>query len=163
MPLKDVGLEDMGDPFNPDDVVTLLIRTKGGKPFEDSMGTCTFVTRVNVRTMADMLSAVTGWDYTFEEAMETGERISNLMRVFNLRHGISADVDLEGPSERYGSTPVDGPVAGVSIANHWQDMVHNYYEQSGWDRETGKPLPDKLRALGLEEVVGHIWEVEPAR
>ena len=163
MPLQDVGLEGPGDGFSPQDVVNLLVKTRGSKPFEDSMGTCTFTTRIHVRRMAEILSAATGWDYTFEEGMEAGERISTLMRAFNLRHGITAEVDLAGPSERYGSTPVDGPAAGISIKPHWENMVHAYYEQSGWDRESGRPLPDTLRRLGLEDVIKDIWEPEPAR
>ncbi len=163
MPPDQAGLEGPGDPFNPDDVVRLLVRTKGGKPFEDSMGVCTFITRIDVRLLVDMLSAATGWDYTLEEAMQAGERVATLMRAFNLRHGITAEADLAGPSARYGGAPVDGPVAGVTIKPHWENMVHSYYEQSGWDRETGKPLPETLQRLGLDYVVKDIWEAEPAR
>ena len=163
MPPADAGLESPGDPFNPDDVVKLLVHTKGGKAFEDSMGTCTFTTRTDVRKLVEVLNAATGWDYTFEEAMQAGERTANLMRSFNIRHGITADVDLEGPSKRYGSAPVDGPVKGVSIRSHWEHMVHDYYTQSGWDEESGKPLPETLRGLGLADVVADLWETEPAR
>ena len=32
-------------------------------------------------------------------------------------------------------------------------MLENYYRFMGWDVETGKPLPETLRNLGLEHVV----------
>ena len=156
-------LSSPGDPFNPDDVVRLLSATRGGKYFEDSMGTCAFTTQTDVRKLAEVLGAATGWDYTLEEGLKAGERMANLMRAFNIRHGITAELDLEGPSERYGSAPVDGPVQGVSIRAHWEQMVHDLYEQNGWDRETGKPLPATLRDLGLEEVIPHLWEAGAAR
>jgi len=72
-----------------------------------------------------------------------------------LRHGINSDRDAITP--RYRSAPVDGPAKGISIAPHWDKMVHDYYEQMGWDRQTSRPLPETLRRLGLGDVVAHIW------
>ncbi len=31
-------------------------------------------------------------------------------------------------------------------------MVENYYRLMGWDPKTGKPLPETLKQLGLEEI-----------
>lgn len=31
-------------------------------------------------------------------------------------------------------------------------MLEEYYQERGWDVETGIPLPEKLRELGLPEV-----------
>jgi aldehyde:ferredoxin oxidoreductase len=36
-------------------------------------------------------------------------------------------------------------------------MVRTYYKLMGWDEETGKPLPETLRTLGLEHVTKDIW------
>ena len=47
----------------------------------------------------------------------------------------------------------DGPAKGLSIAPHWQDIMRSYYTLMGWDPETGMPLPDTLRDLGLEDMV----------
>jgi aldehyde:ferredoxin oxidoreductase len=33
-------------------------------------------------------------------------------------------------------------------------MVKTYYESMGWDAKTGKPLPQTLKELGLEELIG---------
>ena len=83
----------------------------GRRHFEDSLGTCMFTTRTFLSSVCRALNAVTGWDYTKEEAMDFGKRCSHLMRLFNLRSGVG--MDLEKPSERYWSTPVDGPAAGT--------------------------------------------------
>ena len=53
---------------------------------------------------------------------------------------------------RYGSTPLDGVAAGRAIMPHWDKMLQNYYKLMGWD-EKGKPLPETLRSLGLEDVI----------
>ena len=55
------------------------------------------------------------------------------------------------------STPVDGPAKGISTAAHWDGMLDNYYRLMGWDRQTGKPFPATLRALGLDSVVADLW------
>jgi aldehyde:ferredoxin oxidoreductase len=109
----------------------------------------------DVKNMVKALSLVTGWDYTDEEAVRMSLRVTNLARVFNLKTGIVPD--LEVPSERYGSTPEDGPVKGVGIMTHWQEMVDEYYKMMGWDRLTGKPLPETLEKLGLSSVIADIW------
>ena len=84
-----------------------------------------------------------------------------MFRLFNLRCGIG--VDQERPSERYWSTPVDGPAAGKSAQENWETMVSTYYETAGWDRETGKPLPETLQQLGLEHLIPEVWGVEEAK
>ncbi|MFC1988603.1 aldehyde ferredoxin oxidoreductase family protein [Chloroflexota bacterium] len=128
---------------------------KGAHQFEDSLGTCRFTTRTNLKLLAQALSAVTGWDFSTEETMDVGRRVVNLLRLFNIRHGHTAEMDA--PSPRYGSTPVDGPGQGKSILPHWDELRSKYYEQMGWDKDTGKPLSDTLRNLGLEYTIPELW------
>jgi aldehyde:ferredoxin oxidoreductase len=66
-------------------------------------------------------------------------------------------VELDAPSSRYGSTPSEGPAAGKNIMAHWDEMLRNYYDHMGWDRKTGKPLPETLTSLGLGDIVSDIW------
>jgi len=74
--------------------------------FEDSLGTCRFNTRTNMPLLSAAVSAVTGWDFIQQEAQNVGLRTITLMKVFNIRCGIGKELDY--PSERYGSTPIDG-------------------------------------------------------
>lgn len=99
--------------------------------------------------LTEAASAVTGWDLTLVETKNIGLRAINLMKIFNLRAGITRELDV--PSERYGSTPVDGPSKGTNIMPHMDSMLSNYYKLMGWDEKTGKPLPATLRKLGLTE------------
>ena len=82
-------------------------------------------------------------------------RIDNLFRAFNVRHGLMPE--QEAPSTRYGSAQVDGPLKAESVMPHWNAMLENYYREMGWDRVTGKPLPETLRTLGLEKVIQDLW------
>ena len=108
-----------------------------------------------LKHLVDILNAATGWDYTEQESTQHGQRLAQLMRVFNLRHGVGPEV--EAPSIRYSSAPVDGPVQGKSILPHWDQMLDEYYRIMGWDRKTGRPLPETLRAVGLEKLIPDIW------
>jgi len=142
---------DLQGPRNPMEISTAVAETKGMMEFEDSLVTCRFNTRMNMKLLAEAVSAATGWDFTPEEAMRVGRRAVNLMKAFNLRAGIGREFDY--PSKRYGSTPIDGPTAGVSIIPHWDEMLRNYYLRMGWDIETGKPLPKTLEELNLGYVI----------
>ncbi|MBI2916980.1 MAG: hypothetical protein HYY01_03215 [Chloroflexi bacterium] len=102
-----------------------------------------------------MLNAGTGWDFTWDEAMQMGRRVVNLMRAYNIQCGLGPEVEAPGP--RYGSTPTDGAAQGKSIRPVWPDMVRNFHQLMGWDLATGKPLPETLKGLGLEEVIPTLW------
>jgi len=141
------------DPFSPEQVSTHIGKGCGWDQFIDTLGICRFCT--DWEQLVQVLNAVTGWDLTLQEAIIVGRRIVNQLRVFNLRHGMNPS--LEVPSSRYGSTPVDGPVKGIGISKHWDLMLHNYRQLMGWDEITGKPLPETLRKLGLEELVKDLY------
>jgi len=146
----------MGPNTSPEDTLTWNAQCKGATQFEDCLGVCRFTTRTDLKMLAEALSAATGWDFPAEETMTVGRRIVNLLRVFNMRHGHTAEMDA--PSPRYGSTPVDGPSEGKSIMANWDEMRSKYYQAMGWDAETGKPLPDTLKKLGLEHAIPELWE-----
>lgn len=130
--------------------------TKGLMELEDSAVTCRFHTGMNAEVISEAVSAVTGWDFTPEEAKAVGLRAVNLMKAFNIRCGIKKEHDY--PSERYGSTPQDGPSKGISIMPHWETMLSNYYALMGWDPETGIPLRETLENLGIEHVYEDLEE-----
>jgi aldehyde:ferredoxin oxidoreductase len=152
------GLPARINPFDPEAVARVVGGTRGRRHFEDSLGSCIFTTRTWVATLCRALSAATGWDYTREEAMQFGRRTAALMRAFNLRCGITPE--LERPSKRYGSIPVDGPARGQDVLANWDRLVGTWYETVGYDRQTGKPLPVTLRELGLAHLIPELWGAE---
>ena len=151
---QELGLKE-GDPYRGSDVSTLVAGTKGRMLFEDCLGTCRFCTRAPLKLVASGLNAATGWDMDVDEAMAVGRRVVNVLRAFNVRHGITPEV--EQPSLRYGSVPVDGPAKGKSIGPEWDSMMDNYYQLMGWDRQTGKPWPETLKKYGLERQLRDLW------
>ncbi len=103
---------------------------------------------------ATMLSAVTGWDVTKEELLETAERIVTLKKLFNEREGWTRAEDtlparfltepLQAPSD--GPSPADG----VSLSPQDLDrMILSYYRTRGWT-DDGRVPAHRARELGLE-------------
>jgi len=147
---------NFGSNASAEDALAWNVQCKGPTQFEDCLGVCRFCTRTHIELMAKAITAVTGWDFSPEEGMQVGNRAVNLLRVFNIRHGHTAEMDA--PSPRYGSTPTDGWGKGKNIMANWNELRSKYYEGMGWDKETGKPLPDTLQRLGLEDAVDELWK-----
>jgi len=152
-PFKVLGLPPY-DAFDPQAVSKTVATVKGGMVFEDSMVTCRFKTGTQVDLLAQAVNAVTGWDMDVQEAMQAGKRAVNTARAFNIRHGI--DPKLDRPSLRYGSAPLDGIAAGKGIMQHFDRMLLNYYNLMGWS-EHGVPLPQTLKDLALNGIIGDLW------
>jgi aldehyde:ferredoxin oxidoreductase len=151
--LNELGVDGPPDQASAEQVSTFNAKTNGAMFFEDSMVVCRMNTNTHIPNLVTAVNAATGWDMTVEEAMEIGRRGVNLMRAFNLRHGISPDLDQ--PSIRYGSAPLDGQLVGISIMPHWDDMLANYHSIMGWD-EKGIPTRETLEDLGIAEVADHL-------
>ena len=145
-----LGLPPEEDRFSPKEVALANARVNGWRQFEDCLGVCRFCSR-QPQLVLDCTNAITGWRLTLPGAMTIGRRIVNQLRVFNFRHGLTAE--LEAPSARYGSTPIDGPVRSIGITPHWKTIAETYYEAMGWDKETGKPTPETLETLGLGDLI----------
>jgi molybdopterin converting factor small subunit len=124
---------------DPDAVAKRVAGLLGRRHFEDSLGACVFTTGTTLENLSMALGAVTGWSYSKDEAIRFGRRVAAILRAFNLRCGIGPE--LEYPSARYGSTPHDGPTAGIATRPHWEHMLDVWYAEVGYDRKTGRPLP----------------------
>jgi aldehyde:ferredoxin oxidoreductase len=119
----------------------------------DILNTCKFFMYAGlyVDHLAEMLSAITGWKINGWELLKVGERVFNLQRLFNVREGFSRKDDLL--HERVKKQPEFGLYEKEQrcAIKDFEGMLDEYYQARGWDVETGKPLPEKLKELGLEE------------
>jgi len=116
-----------------------------------SMCFCDFWGSIDTTVMADMLAAGLGRQVSAQDLDRAGERIWNLIRLFNLRAGFTAADDTL--SEKITRQALkDGPHAGrVLKAEDLAEMKGLYYYLRGWD-EDGKPTAEKLQALRLQEI-----------
>jgi aldehyde:ferredoxin oxidoreductase len=125
------------------------------KLFQDSLGVCWFGF-ATMNTMVKAYTALTDWPLSVDEAYVIGERIANLQRAFNVRHGFKPKFDLD-VSPRLLEPPPDGGAKGKTIAPYLEDMVKEYNRLMDWDWETGRPSKNKLKELGLEDVSKDLW------
>ena len=144
------GEDPVENPFSSTEVARSNAATSGWCQFADCLGVCKFCLRSTDKTL-ESLEAITGWQMDLDEIITVGKRGINLLRAFNIKHGLNRE--LERPSARYGSVPVDGPIKGKGILPVWDEMVNQFYTNMGWDPKSGKPLPDTLSSLGLEDLI----------
>ena len=123
----------------------------------DSAELCQFVwgpgwTLYGPQDTANMVKAVTGWDFTVDELMAVGARRLNLMRTFNSREGLDRKDDRL-PKKFYKALQGEGPSAGVALSHEEvESAIDEYYKMAGWT-ENGKPTPESLAVLGLDWAV----------
>lgn len=142
------------DTFSPWEVPLINAFINGWHTIEDCVGACRF-NQNYPDLVIKALNAVTGKQESIADMIQKGKRTVNVLRVFNLKCGLIPEMDA--PSRRYGSKPVDGPAEGKTVEPHWPIMRKVYYRAMGWEPDTGRPLPETLQALDLDDLVEEIW------
>ncbi len=111
-------------------------------------GMCLFATfAVSLKQITPFLHAATGMEVfaSSDEVMKIGERVNNLARLFNIREGLTKELDTL--PQRFFKEPLkEGPHRGRVV--ELEQMRTEYYFVRGWD-EDGVPMAEKLTELGL--------------
>jgi aldehyde:ferredoxin oxidoreductase len=117
---------------------------------QDSMIFCSFSRYgMDERQQLRFTNAVTGWDYSDEEATLIADRIYTLERLFNVREGFSkADDNL--PWRCLNEPLPDGPAKGNTVP--LDRMLKDYYEERGWNQDSGLPKQETIERLGLSDL-----------
>jgi aldehyde:ferredoxin oxidoreductase len=111
----------------------------------DSAGLCLFTSfALGAPEYAALLSAAMGVEFTAEAAMEAGERIYNLERVFNKKAGMKAEDDTL--PKRFFDEPLQTE-ASKGMVSKLDVMLPEYYKLRGW--KDGFPTKETLERLGL--------------
>ncbi|MBI4329667.1 MAG: hypothetical protein HY673_00115 [Chloroflexi bacterium] len=123
------------------------------REFTGAAGICWFGCRGGVfQHSVDAVAAVTGWeDFDMEEARTVGERVWQVEHLFHLRHGWTPEEDMTNIGPRFLEPIPDGQFKGFTIARYLPDLLYDFYAACGWDTKTGRPYPETLKRLGLEE------------
>jgi aldehyde:ferredoxin oxidoreductase len=121
----------------------------------DSACTCKFVfgpawQLYSCGQLVSAMQMITGWNVTLWELMKVGERRLNLLRAFNSREGVGAEIDTM-PSKL--SIPLKGGASdGVFVPREEFETAKSlYFRMAGWDLD-GHPTRAKLQELGLQWV-----------
>lgn len=146
------------DRFSPIGKAKVVKTVQDRTAMMDSMGMCVFLymnPTMPPRLVSATLTLVTGFQMKYHEIfLKTGERISNLMQAFNIKHGAKVKDDtlpyrlLKEPLKEGGSK---GKVVNL------KPMLKEYYQLRGWDPQTGKPTVEKLKELDLDFVIKELY------
>ena len=122
----------------------------------NSLGICLMATNyshaLGPTHLAELYSACTGGEITAEEIMRTGERIFNLMKAYNVREGLTREDD--NWPERFYREPRDG--SRIAPKEKLEQLLDEYYELRGWNKERGVPTKGKLDELGLGDIADEL-------
>lgn len=103
---------------------------------------------IDAQQKVDLIKAVTGWNTGWVELLQIGERIVNIMRLFNLREGFTAVDDML--PERFFERKTDGVLSTKDPPDKATMLRAQqlYYFYMGWDSD-GVPRPEKLAELDI--------------
>jgi aldehyde:ferredoxin oxidoreductase len=102
----------------------------------------------DVAEMVDLLNSATGFSFTQESYLRTGERIWTLVRLFNVREGTSSKDDTL--PDRFANEKLpEGDGQGLTIPEETLESAKaEYYSLRGWSKN-GTPTEELLRFLEL--------------
>ncbi len=145
-PVNDEAFGDL-DPFTTKGKAQLVITGQHYNAIKFSLILCDFWA-LSLENMGGLISSVLGREISGDQLEKAGERIWNLLRLFNVREGFRAVDDSLPP--RFSMEPLrSGATAGRLLPREQFDsMLQEYYRLRGWDT-LGVPTPEKLRDLEI--------------
>jgi aldehyde:ferredoxin oxidoreductase len=143
------------------DKVEFALKTQYNYSATDVLDVCQFVygpswQLYGPQDMAELLAAATGWEVSVEDIQAIGRRRLNLMRAFNAREGLTRDHDTL-PKKLFTKPLSGGRSDGIVLDPAELDAALTmYFEQAGWDVETGVPRRETLAGAGLAWVADEL-------
>ena len=141
-----------GDRFQSEGKAEMAAKYQNFKDMFDSLLLCKFAP-LSATQIAEILSNITGWDYTPADINTAGERSINIKRAINNKLGMGREGD-KLPSVCLAPLQ-EGTTAGKSP--DMDLLLREYYDFRKWDWNTGKPTREKLMELGLEDAARDLW------
>lgn len=148
--VEELGIGPM-DRFEEEGKAALVARHQDWRSVADALISC-FLVNTPIEGLVDMLGAATGWDFTLEDVLPTGERIFNLKRALNTRWGWNPEDEKLPPLLLQ---PLEGGTGGY--VPDVERLLSDYYRVRGWDGQSGKPSADKLSQLALDDIAQDLY------
>ena len=110
----------------------------------NAAGVCMFGAFIGAKRIRifDWMNAAAGWTLTPEQYLDKAAGIHTLKQAFNVKHGI--EPDKLKISERALGRPAQAEGANKGRSIEIEAMMRRYWEQFGWDADTGKPDPARI-------------------
>lgn len=154
------GTEKAVDPHLPDGKGKVVSFFEEGCTFTDLLGICKLVYVTYVASMGELIfrreilpvlyEAVTGIPLSYKDLIEAAHRVTALEKAFNIREGGIGRKDDYLPYRFLDEPMPDGPAKGRVFEA--DQMLDEYYETKGFEKESGWPFVETMEALGLKKV-----------
>jgi aldehyde:ferredoxin oxidoreductase len=150
VPMPEFGYNAKLNPRITEGKALLAARMHSLMAVYNGLGMCKFYARAFHPTpLTEALNNLTGWNWTWEDLMQAGDRIFNLKRLYNIRLGVTREDDqlphriltLQKRGEEIPNIPPEA----------FRKMLDEYYEVRGWTTD-GQPTAKTLSALDLSDV-----------
>jgi len=115
---------------------------------------------------ADLYRAATGFDVDRDEMVKAAERAWTITRAINIREGFTRNNDIIPKQWFEPLQTADGKEHVMQ--NYYRQraltredlkgFLDDYYDERGWDKESGIPMAEKLLELGLDDLIGDMEE-----
>lgn len=120
-----------------------------------SLGLCNrpiVMRHMNLEEICELYVAATGLEMQPHQLLFAGERIFNVLKAFNVKCGAARKDDVP---------PAWDPDKPLVVANKsygtLNQILDEYYDERGWNVQTGVPTKQKLAALGLRSLADEIY------
>lgn len=146
-----IGIDEPLDPFTSEGKAELVVKSQAYGSMFDSICMCRYF-RPGTDIVVKYIEYVTGREMPVEEFLRMGSRIFTLKRLYNLCSGFSNKDDTIPERIATLAFPEGGSKGNLPDL---PTMLKEYYEIQNWS-EDGIPTLDRLRELGLEEIIPRI-------
>ncbi len=136
------------NPFTVEGKAQLVMTGQNYNAIKFSLILCDFWA-LSLDTMSQIMSCLLGRDVPAAELETAGERIWNILRLFNVREGFNVSDDSL-PVRIFKDTLKSGVTAGKLLPrDQFEIMLQEYYRLRGWDTR-GIPTGEKLAQLNIQ-------------
>lgn len=148
--LKEAGITKDIDRFQMEESEVVAAKYQDYSVLANSLCLCKFMFfgEMTLTDMLNCLNATTGWNWSMEEFLKTGERIFTLQRQVDVKYGVTRKDDKL--PKRIFEPAKEGSRAGKAPVS-FEAALNRYYKIRGWD-EQGIPKKEKLEELGLTDL-----------
>lgn len=148
----EMGMEEPFNRFDMKYAARAAYYAQNTSAIYNSISLCKFMVKgagMTLTQINQIMNAITGWNWSVEEMVRSGERIFALQRLINVRDGIRKKDD-HLPRKVF-IPASEGPRKG-QIPEPFEPALAEYYDLRGWDEE-GIPTPESLKELDLEAYI----------
>ena len=147
-----LGLPAKLEPYNPEGKGKIHATLAGYQHLINCSGLCLFAHDGLTFKYQETINAITGWDLSVEDLVKTGKRIHAVLHAFNLREGFKPSDYLMPP--RVEGKPPFKVGAFKDLTLDLEELKRQFYEEGmGFDFKTGEISKEKIKELGLQDIL----------